>query len=84
MIARQPKSLIRPKRKANCPDNAAMESFFGTLKHELFYINEFENVQTLKGAIHEYIHDCNVDRIKLGLGELSPVDYRMKGAAAPA
>ena len=25
-------------RKANCLDNAAMESFFGTLKCELFYI----------------------------------------------
>jgi transposase InsO family protein len=38
----------------------------------------------LKGAIHEYIHYYNVDRIKLGLGGLSPVEYRMKGAAALA
>ena len=57
-----------------------MESFFGTLKCELFYINEFENVETLKGTIHEYIHYYNVDRIKLGLGGLSPVEYRMKVA----
>ena len=67
-------------RKANCLDNAAMESFFGTLKCELFYINEFENVETLKGAIHEYIHYYNMDRIKLGLGGLSPVEYRMRDA----
>ena len=66
----------------NCLDNAAMESFFGTLKCELFYVNEFENVETLKGAIHEYIHYYNVDRIKLGLGALSPVEYGMKGATA--
>lgn len=71
-------------RKANCLDNAAMESFFGTLKCELFYLNEFENVETLKGAIHEYIHYYNVDRIKLGLGGLSPVEYRLKSAAALA
>ena len=30
-------------RKGNCLDNAAMESFFGTLKCELFYINKFES-----------------------------------------
>lgn len=71
-------------RKANCLDNAAMESFFGTLKCELFYVNEFESVESLKGAIHEYIHYYNVDRIKLGLGGLSPVEYRMKGATVPA
>lgn len=71
-------------RKANCLDNAAMESFFGTLKCELFYINKFESVETLKGAIHDYIHYYNVDRIKLGLGGLSPVEYRMQAAAALA
>ena len=68
-------------RKANCLDNAAMESFFGALKCELFYINEFESVETLKGAIHEYIGYYNVDRIKLGLGGLSPVEYRERGTA---
>ena len=71
-------------RKGNCLDNAAMESFFGTLKCELFYINEFESVETLKGAIHDYIHYYNVDRIKLGLGGLSPVEYRMHTAIAMA
>lgn len=71
-------------RKGNCLDNAAMESFFGTLKCELFYINEFESVETLKGAIHDYIHYYNVDRIKLGLGGLSPVEYRMHTATAMA
>lgn len=29
-------------RKGNCLDNAAMESFFGTLKSEFFYLNRFE------------------------------------------
>ena len=71
-------------RKANCLDNAAMESFFGTLKCELFYINEFESVETLKGAIHDYIHYYNVDQIKLGLGGMSPVEYRMHATTALA
>ena len=38
----------------------------------------------LKGAIHDYIHYYNVDRIKLGLGGLSPVEYRMHTATAMA
>ena len=59
-------------RKANCLDNAAMESFFGTLKCELFYINKFENIEDLKGALHDYIRYYNVDRIKMSLSGLSP------------
>ncbi len=70
-------------RKGNCLDNAAMESFFGTLKCELYYLNEYESVHDLKEALHDYIHYYNMDRIKLGLGGLSPVEYRMQAAAAP-
>jgi len=43
-------------RKGNCLDNAAMESFFGTLKCELFYLNEYKSIQDLKVALHDYIH----------------------------
>ena len=68
----------------NCLDNAAMESFFGTLKSELFYVNEFESIEALRDAIHDYIAYYNVDRIKLGLGGLSPIEYRMQGATALA
>lgn len=65
-------------RKANCLDNAAMESFFGTLKCELFYINKFENIEDLKGALHDYIRYYNVDRIKMSLNGLSPIEYRQQ------
>lgn len=33
---------------------------------------------------HDYIRYYNAERIKLGLGGLSPVTYRMQAAAAPA
>lgn len=69
-------------RKGNCLDNAAMESFFGTLKCELFYLSKFKSIQELKEALHEYIRYYNVDRIKLGLKGLSPVAFRLQGAAA--
>jgi len=71
-------------RKGNCYDNAAMESFFGTLKCELFQLNKFDTTETLKDALHDYIRYYNEDRIKLGLGGLSPVAYRMQAAAATA
>jgi transposase InsO family protein len=71
-------------RKGNCYDNAAMESFFGTLKCELFHINEFESIETLERALHDYIRYYNLDRIKLGLGGLSPVAYRRQAITAPA
>lgn len=65
-------------RKGNCLDNAAMESFFGTLKSEYFYLNRFESVDELKAGLDEYIRYYNYDRIKLKLGGLSPVEYRTR------
>lgn len=63
-------------RKGNCLDNAAMESFFGTLKAEFFHLNRFESVEQLQAGIRQYIRYYNNDRIKLKLKGLSPVQYR--------
>jgi len=63
-------------RKGNCLDNAAMESFFGTLKSEFFYLNKFESVDRLEHGLHQYIHYYNHERIKTKLKGLSPVQYR--------
>jgi Transposase and inactivated derivatives len=67
-------------RKGNCLDNAAMESFFGTLKSEFFYLKRFESVEELITGLDEYIRYYNHDRIKLRLNGLSPVDYRAQAA----
>ncbi|WP_163020553.1 IS3 family transposase, partial [Pseudomonas viridiflava] len=67
-------------RKGNCYDNAAMESFFGTLKSEFFYLNTFDDLDVLEAGIVEYIQYYNHSRIKLTLNGLSPVDYRMQAA----
>lgn len=53
-----------------------MESFFGTLKSEFFYLNKFANIDELQVGIKQYIHYYNHDRIKLKLKGLSPVQYR--------
>lgn len=63
-------------RKGNCLDNAAMESFFGTLKSEFFYLNRFADIEELKVGLRRYIHYYNHHRIKLKLKGLSPVQYR--------
>jgi transposase InsO family protein len=67
-------------RKGNCLDNAAMESFFGILKSELTYIEQFSSYESLQQAIIDYIHYYNNDRIKLKLKGLSPVQYRTQAA----
>ena len=69
-------------RKGNCYDNAAMESFFGVLKSELFYLTKFTSVDQLEAEIVDYIHYYNHDRIKLKLGGLSPVQFRTQQLAA--
>lgn len=69
-------------RKGNCHDNAAMESFFGVLKSELFYLTKFTSIDQLEAAIVEYIRYYNHDRIKIKLGGLSPVQFRTQQLAA--
>lgn len=63
--------------KGNCYDNASMESFFGVLKSECFHNSKFSGIDDLKNTIVDYIRYYNHDRIKIGLGGMSPVQYRL-------
>jgi putative transposase len=63
-------------RKGNCLDNAIAENFFGTLKSELYYLNQYTSVEQLKRDITEYIQYYNYDRIRLNLKGMSPIQYR--------
>lgn len=67
-------------RKGNCLDNAAMESFFGTLKSEYFHLNKFSSLEELEVGLRGYIRYYNRDRIRLKLGGLSPIEYRQRFA----
>jgi transposase InsO family protein len=69
-------------RKGNCLDNAAMESFFATLKSEFFYLNKFDSVAQLEDGLREYIHYYNHERIKTKLKGLSPIQYRTQPSGA--
>ena len=63
-------------RKGNCLDNAMMENFFGLMKNELLYMQEWDSVNQFKTALRNYIRYYNNDRIKLRLNGKSPVQYR--------
>ena len=70
--------------KNNCYDNAVIESFFGTLKAEYFYLETIENIEALEVGVNDYIYYYDNECIKSGLQGPSPVDYRLKGSAQPA
>jgi putative transposase len=63
-------------RKGNCYDNAVIESFFGTLKSEFLYLQEFESIEQFKVELGQYINYYNYKRIKKKLKGMSPVQYR--------
>lgn len=59
-------------RKGNCLDNAVMENFFGLLKSELLYLQDFESMKHFKRDLIEYIDYYNNRRIKAKLKGLPP------------
>lgn len=63
-------------RKGNCLDNAVIENFFGLLKSELLYLQEFESMEHFEKELTEYIYYYNNKRMKARLKDLSPVEYR--------
>jgi transposase InsO family protein len=69
-------------RKGNCYDNAAMESFFGSLKCEYFYLNKFSSLDELQAGLVDYILYYYQRRIKLRLNGMSPVEYRTQSVQA--
>ena len=63
-------------RKGNCYDNATMESFWSTLKHELVYRRKFMTRNEAITAIFDYIEGFyNRTRLHSALGFKSPLDY---------
>jgi putative transposase len=63
-------------RRGNCLDNAVIESFFGTLKSELYHLKRYKSVKELEDDIKSYISYYNTERISLALNGMSPIKYR--------
>ena len=66
-------------RKGNCLDNSPTENFFGRLKEEVFYGQEwrYENIDQLREAIHKWIKYYNEERI-VSVLKNSPLKYKGK------
>jgi len=65
-------------RKGNCLDNAVMENFFGLLKSELLYLQDFSSIEHFISELIEYLDYYNNRRIKVKLKGLPPVMHRQQ------
>ncbi len=68
-------------RKGECLDNAVAESFFGSLKNELVYHEDYRTRADARQSIFEYIEVFyNRQRRHAFLNYLTPVEYEEKHA----
>ena len=63
-------------RIACCIDNGPMEAFWGVIKAEMYYLQQFDSYDVLKRAIEKYIYFYNNTRYQEKLNGLAPLEYR--------
>lgn len=69
--------------KANCWDDAVVESFFASLKKGLVHHGRFQTRQQTRNRLLEYIEVFyNRDRLHSTLGYLSPYDFERRALRA--
>ena len=79
---RENKLRCSMSRKGECLDNAVAESFFGSLKNELVYHNDYKTREEAKQSVFEYIEVFyNRKRRHAFLNYMTPVEYEMKFAS---
>ena len=67
--------------KGNCYDNAAVETFFKTIKAELIWRHQWQTRLQLKTALYQYINGFyNPRRRHSALGGKSPLAFELKAA----
>jgi putative transposase len=72
-------------RRGCCYDNAAMERFFWSLKHEWTNHETFANLEEARLSVFTYIETFyNPERLHQTLGYLSPDQYEAENAPATA
>ena len=69
-------------RRGNCLDNAVIENFFGLLKSELLYLQDFESMEHFKRELIDYLDYYNNRRIKAKLKGLPPAIHRRQALSA--
>ncbi len=72
--------LKRSMSQKGCtPDNSACEGFFGRLENEMFYNRDWRGVSIKEfiKVLNEYMIWYNNKSIKISLGNMSPIEYRI-------
>jgi putative transposase len=68
-------------RKADCYDNAPMESFFHTLKTELVHHSDYKTRAEAQSDIFAFIEGFyNRTRLHSAIGYIAPIDMELKVA----
>ena len=67
-------------RKGNCWDNAMAENFFSHYKTECikFFKKRLNSIEDVQEVTTAYIEYYNNQRYKAKLGNMAPVEYRLK------
>ena len=65
-------------RKEKCLDNAVIENFFGLLKTELLYLQNFESMEQFKAELIDYLDYYNNRRSKAKLKGLPTAIHRQR------
>ena len=72
--------VVSMSRKGNCWDNAAMESFFGSLKEECVGSTIYPSHEQARLSLFEYLEVySNRQRRHSSLGYVSPLMYEQLG-----
>jgi len=73
-------------RVAHCIDNGPTEGFWGIIKSEMYYLQKFEDEESLRSAIEKYIHFYNYERFQERFGGRAPMEVRAEAliSSAPA
>lgn len=67
-------------RVGRCIDNGPIESFWGALKCERYYLRSYSTFEELQSDIDDYIQFYNYERLQDKLNGLSPIEFRTKAA----
>lgn len=62
-------------RVGRCIDNGPMESFWGILKSEMYYLRKFTSQKDLTAAIENYISFYNTKRFQKKLHCMTPMEF---------